>query len=53
MGAPISNLVAEIFLLHFEYLVITLNIDNKSVISEAGEVDGILITCGHIRIVFV
>ena len=52
MGSPISSLVAELFLLHFEHLVITLNIDNKSIISESRYSADTLITYGNITIIF-
>jgi len=52
MGSPISSLVAELFVLHFEHSVITFNIDNKSVIFESRYIHGILITYGNIRIIF-
>jgi len=52
MGSPISSLVAEHFLLHFEHSVFTHNIDNKSVILESRYFDDLLIIYGNITIIF-
>jgi hypothetical protein len=44
MGSPISSYGTETFLQYFKHLVITINMHNKSGISEDRYVDDILIT---------
>ena len=50
MGTPTSKLVAEICLLHFEYLFIKHNIDKNSIVFHTTHVDDIRFIYDHTKV---
>lgn len=50
MWTPTSRLVAEICLLHFEYLLIKHNIDKNSIVVHATYFDDIIVIYDHTKV---